>query len=174
MRKSTFQKHINNLEEEDLRAELMMLFDKVKAVGQFYKMELGNEADRKKMYDKSKKEIASKFATKSFRKPRRPRIQKAYKILKDIKEQAVFQHELIDIYLFTTETAWSFMDDYEFYSTPLHNMIVNSYKNALELIKISRMEDDFKERSEKMVLSVKYHRDLQNELKSIFSRVYKS
>jgi hypothetical protein len=82
MRKSSFIKHINQLEEEDLRSELLMLFSKVKGVSEFYKMELGSEADRKKLYDKAKKDIASKFATKSYRRPRRPRIQKTYKILK--------------------------------------------------------------------------------------------
>jgi len=172
MRKATFLKHINNLEAEDLRSELMMLFSKVKAVPEYYKMELGNAEDRKKMYEKAKQEIAKKFATKSYRKPRRPRIQKAYKLLKEIHDKSIFQHELIDVYLYTAETAWAFMDDYEFYSTPLQNIIIKSYKNALELILQSRMEDDFKERAEAIIQSIRYQRDIQHALEDLFDKVY--
>lgn len=172
MRKATFLKHINNLEAEDLRSELMMLFSKVKAVPEYYKMELGSAEDRQKMYAKAKQEIAKKFATKSYRKPRRPRIQKVYKMLKDVNDKSVFQHEMIDIYLFTSETAWGFMDDYEFDSTPLHNIIIKTYKNALNLIMQSRMEEDFKERAQTLIKAMRYHRDLQNALEDIFDEVY--
>jgi hypothetical protein len=172
MRKSSFIKHINQLEEEDLRSELLMLFSKVKGVSEFYKMELGSEADRKKLYDKAKKDIASKFATKSYRRPRRPRIQKTYKILSDVKSKTVFDYEMIDVYLFTCETAIDFAWEYEFASTPLFNMISKTFDLAMSLIKLCSMEKEYEVRCQKICSKLKFDRELKAEMAEIFSRVY--
>ncbi|MDA8692691.1 DUF6155 family protein [Saprospiraceae bacterium] len=172
MRKSSFVKHISQLEEEDLRSELLMLFSKVKAVSEFYKMELGSEADRKRLYDKAKKDIASKFATKSYRRPRRPRIQKTYKILSDVKSKTVFDYEMIDVYLFTSETAVEFVWEYEFASTPVFNMISKTFDSALSIIKLCNMEDEYEKRCEKLVNKIKFDRDLKAEMAEIYNKVY--
>ncbi len=164
MRKSTFVKHINQLEAEDLRTELTLLYDKLDAVKKFYKLELGSETDRVKLYTAAKKKIASKYATKSFRKPRRPRIQKINTILRDLKKEAIFSYEMIDIYLFTTETAVEFMDTYDFYSDPLHNNIKQSFTKALILIKENRMVSEYDERCKIIIKKTKFFGDIQREL----------
>ncbi len=168
MRKSTFIKHINQLEAEDLRTELTQLYTKLDAVKKFYKLELGSEADRTKLYDAAKKKIASKYATKSFRKPRRPRIQKVNTILRDLKKEAIFSYEMIDIYLFTTETAVDFMDSYDFYSDPLHNNIRNSFTLAVRLMKENRMIDEYDERCKTIIKKTRFFRDLQEELDHVY------
>ncbi len=172
MRQSTFHKHIQQLSEEDLKEELLTLFRKLDAVKDYYKIELGDAKDRQRLYDKAKKDIASKFATKSKRKPRRPRIQKALKILSEVKKKALFEYELIDIYLFTAETAWAFMDGYEFYSTPLHNIIVNTYEKAMVLISITKMEAEYQDRAEKLIHSIRYQINIQKSLKKAFNQAY--
>jgi len=134
MRRSTFLKHIQSLEEEDLRAELKLLYDKVKEVKQFYTMEIGSSEDREKKYKKAKEEIAAKFKTKSYRKPRRPRIQKINKIVSELAKISVFNYEMIDVYLFCAETGLKFMREYRFESTPVNNLICNSFKKAILLI----------------------------------------
>ena len=172
MRKSSFVKHINQLEEEDLRSELLMLFTKVKAVSEYYKMELGSEEDRKRLYEKAKKDIASKFATKSYRRPRRPRIQKAYKILSEVKSKSVFDYEMIDVYLFTCEKAVEFVWEYEFASTPVFNMIAKTYDMALSLIKISNMEEEYRERSENILVEITFDRELNSKITETYRNVY--
>lgn len=161
MRKSTFQKHINQLSEEELREELMTLFNKVSAVSQYYKMELGSAEERQKTYTKAKADIESKYKTKSYRKPRRPRIQKIKKIISDLNKVTVLNYEMIDIYLFNTECATRFHNEYDFYSTPLFNTILHSFESALDLIRQNKMEDIYKERCMKIVHSCDY---LYNEL----------
>ena len=82
MRKSNFVKHINALNEEELREEMGILYQKLEEVRKYYTMELGSAKDREKKYALAKKEIKAKFATKGIRKPRRPRVQKVRQILK--------------------------------------------------------------------------------------------
>ena len=171
MRKAQFKKHIEQLDEEGLRSELMLLFEKVKEVKTFYKMELGSEKDRSKMYAKAKKEIEAKYKTKSYRKPRRPRIQKINKIIKDIREKTVFEHEMIDIYLHNAECAVRFMDTYEYYSTPLVNTIRNSYGSAITIITSMKLNGDYIERCEKILGSIYFDRQLKQELQKQFEHL---
>ncbi|NNK89627.1 MAG: hypothetical protein HKO89_03390, partial [Saprospiraceae bacterium] len=46
MRKSVFQKHLDQLDEESLREELKTLYGKIEAVRKHYAMELGSQKDR--------------------------------------------------------------------------------------------------------------------------------
>ena len=57
--KAKFKKHLSELNIEELRHELLGLYDKVKEVKNHYAMELGSENDRKRLYDKAKSEIIS-------------------------------------------------------------------------------------------------------------------
>jgi len=172
MRKSSFIKHIDQLGEEDLRAELLMLFGKVKEVSEFYKMELGTEADRKRLYDKAKKNITSKFATKSYRRPRRPRVQKVYQILNDTKSKSLLDYEMIDVYLFTCETAVYFADEYEFASTPLFNIIQKTYDWAISLVKLNNMEADYEDRCTALTKKVFFDRELSKQIRASYRSVY--
>ncbi|MEE9372527.1 MAG: DUF6155 family protein [Saprospiraceae bacterium] len=146
MNRNTFKKHINQLEVEELKEELFALFTKVKGVKNYYLMELGDDKQRQKIYNKAKKEITAKYATKSYRRPRRPRIQKIKTIIKSLENESILPYELIDIYLHNSEVAIAFMMEYSFYSTPLTNSINNTFIKALELIDSELMKSEYEER----------------------------
>jgi len=146
MRRSEFNKHINLLNEEELKQELITLFSKLNAVKQYYIMELGGDEERKIIYKKAKENIASKYATKSYRKPKRPRIQKVNTIINRLKNDAVFPFEMIDIYLFNAETAIQFQREYAYDSKPLYNTIISSYSKALDLISSEKMHNVYEDR----------------------------
>lgn len=172
MRRSTFIKHINNISEEDLRDELLQLYSKVPEVKAFYAMELGDEKDREKLYNKAKESIIAKYKTKSFRKPRRPRIQKINALLKDLEKKAVFQWEMIDIYLFNAETGLQFMKAYSFYSDPLRNTILNSLRKAMPLIEESLFQEKYKERVEAIIILKIYDYSMRQEIMTLIRKVY--
>jgi len=174
MHRSTFLKHIKNLEEEDLRQELKMLYDKVKAVKQFYTMEIGSTKDREKKYTKAKEEITAKFKTKSYRKPRRPRIQKINKIVSELNKISVFNYEMIDVYLFCAETGLKFMREYNFESTPVNNLICKSFQKAILLIDTNRMKDEFEDRCTMILNDANYYWQIKGELENAFQTVYET
>ncbi len=174
MRRSTFLKHISSISEEELRDELLQLFTKVPEVKSFYSMELGDEKDREKIYEKAKVSIQAKYKTKSYRKPRRPRIQKINALLKDLEKKAVFSWEMIDIYLFNAEQGLSFMRDYRFYSEPLKNTILNSLRKALPLIEESLFQEKYKERVEAIILFKVFDFGMRQEMVSLIRKIYPS
>lgn len=156
MNKITFKKHIDQLEAEDLREELMALFSKIKEVKQYYVMELGDDKTRQKIYEKAKKDISSKYVTKSRRRPRRPRIQKVKNIFKTLERETVLPYELIDIYLHNTEQALEFMMKYRYDSAPLRNSINGTFIKALKLIQLELMKSEYSERCGKIVNKMSY------------------
>ena len=165
--KAKFKKHLSELNIEELRHELLGLYDKVKEVKNHYAMELGSENDRKRLYDKAKSEIISKYATKSYRRPRRPRIQKINIILRRMKQTAVFKHELIDLYLFDIEQAMVFIAKYGFFSQTLANHITSVYKMAAQLIAQEQMYPDYIDRSDSILSRAELIPDLHWELDEI-------
>lgn len=172
MRKSTFLKHINNINEEDLRDELLQLYTKIPEVKAFYALELGTEKDRQKIYDKAKDSIKAKYKSKSYRKPRRPRIQKINSLLKELEKSAVFKWEMIDIYLYNAEQGLSFMKNYKFYSEPLKNTILNSLNKALPLIEESLFQEKCKDRVESIISLKIYNYGMRQQMIKTIRKVY--
>lgn len=151
MRISVFKKFIESLSEEELRSELMTLYSENQDVKRHYLMELGTEADRKKIFDGAKKNIASKYATRSYRKPKRPRISKVNAILKEMDNISIFKDEMADLYLYNCQIALEFMEHYYFYSEPLVNNIYNSFQTACVLIQSDMVEEAFTDRCKNLV-----------------------
>lgn len=172
MRKSQLVKHLSSLNEDELREEILRLYDRLDKVRQYYTMELGSEADRKKKYDAVKKEIIAKFATKSRRRPRRPRIQKIQRILSAAAKMSVFDFEMIDIYLFTVEEGLKFMRVYNFESTPLYNLIVKSFEKASQLIDLNHMHDQYRERCSQILGNARISKDIHKQINSNFDKIY--
>lgn len=167
MRLSSFKKFVNSLGEEELREELLRIYTKLDEVKRFYKMDMGSEKDRARIFAKAKTEIAKKYMTKSYRKPRRPRIQKVNKILNETRKSTILDYEMIDIYLFTCETALNFMDEYQFYSDVLVNNICGTFEKGIKLIKENLMEEDFVERVEALREKSKISREVRNRFRTI-------
>ena len=167
MRLSSFKKFVNSLGEEELRDELLRVYTKLDEVKRFYKMDMGSEKDRAKIFAKAKKEIAKKYLTKSYRRPRRPRIQKVNKLLSETRKSTILDYEMIDIYLFTSETALEFMDEYQFYSDVLVNNICSTFEKAIKLMKENLMEEEFADRVEAFRARAKISREVNIRVRTI-------
>jgi hypothetical protein len=151
MKKAKFLKHLELLETEGLREELQQLYEKFPEVRKYYSMELGGNQDRERIFAKAKKDIASKYATRSRRRPRRPRINKINKLLKEVSNISIFKEEMIDLYMYNCELALDFILEYHYHSDPLHNAVVNGVDQACALMVESQSTDEFRERLNRIV-----------------------
>jgi len=148
MKGTSISKYINSLSQEELRKEFLMLYKKLPAVKEYYKMELGSEKERSQLYKKAKVEIAKRYATKSYRKPRKPRIQKINKLLTEMKKKSIFDHELVDLYLYDIETCLNFSREYRLVTHVMQNHINQVLEKAYNLIEENKLENLFSERLE--------------------------
>lgn len=151
MRSASFNKYINSLNTEELQSEIKMLYAKVPAVKEYYKMELGSEKERASLYKKTKAEIKSRYATKSYRRPRKPRIQKINKILSEMKKKSIFSHELVDLYLYDVEQCIALADEYRLFTTVMHNHINQVFTKAVRIIQSDKLEHLFEERCKEIL-----------------------
>ena len=174
MRKSQFIKHLQELGEDDLREELLQLYKSVPEVKTYYSMELGSEKERKKLYDRVKKEIIAKYATKSFRRPRRPRIQKINLILAEMNRKSIFAHEMADLYLFDIEQAIEFSRKYQFYSNVLSNHVVKFFNEACRIIQEQVLQDTYRERCENILSNVLYYPTIHMDMEPTFETTFNS
>ena len=172
MSKSKFTKHLKELGIEEMRHELIELYTKIAEVRRHYAMELGTDKDRQRIYDKAKKDIISKYATKSIRKPRRPRIQKINIILRDLEKASIFKHEMIDIYLFDIETALVFILKYGFYSTTLENHIKTVFAKGLLLIQAEQLQSTYQERCEVIFKRSLYMPEIHYAIRDEYQECY--
>ena len=172
MRRSVFNKHIEQLSEEELKDEIQVLYDKIPEVKSFYALELGDDKERSKIYDKAKQSIHAKYKTKSFRKPRRPRIQKINRLLTELEKNATYNWDMIDVYLYNVEQGLNFMKVYSFYSEPLRNTIINSLEKALLLIEDALFHSQYKERIESLISTKIFDWGVHRTVVEMIRKVY--
>ena len=172
MQKSKFTKYIDSLNEEELRHEMDNLFTKVNEVKHYYTLELGTDIDRKRIYDKVKKNLAAKYATKSRRRPRKPRVAKVNAILREVEKHSVYTFELGDVFLYNAECATEYIKKFDFITDPLQNVLISSYTKACLYIRDALMEDEFDERLKAVITNVRYQFFLKKELQSIYDRQF--
>ena len=151
MRKAAFTKFIDSLSEEELRSELSQMYDKYKEVKAHYAMELGSEKDRQRVFQSAKKDIAAKYKTKSYRRPKRPRISKVKTILKKMEKISIFKEEMADLYFYNCECILHFIEEYDFHSDPLYNNLGESFQKGVDLVMMSMQEEAFTSRCKDIV-----------------------
>lgn len=169
MRKSTFRKHLEQLDEQDLKDELNALYDRFEVIRTYYGLELGSDKDRSKLLNKAKKAVAAKYATKSKRRPRRPRIQKANAVIKQAAAQMIFEEDKVALYAFAARTGAAFCIDYNFHSEVLYRNIAKNFGRALDLMRLGRYEPQFEDELLNIMSMVERVTDLHIDLDRLWS-----
>ncbi len=172
MQKSKFTKYIRSLTEEELLVELETLYTYSPDVKQFYVMELGSEKDRKRVYDNIKKDIESKYATRSLRRPRKPRISKIRAILRNLERQKSFTYELGDVFLFNVECATEYVKKHWILTDPLRNIILETYEKACLNIRDALMEEEHMDRINQCLVNMRRQPSTAIEMEKIRDKIF--
>ena len=168
MRKSKFNHFVESLEKEELIEEMKKLYTRISEVKDFYAMELGSDVDRKRIFDGAKKKIDRYYRTKSYRKPKAPRIRYLQNLLREMHSLSVFTHETVDLYLYDVEKALDFLDQYYFYSKTLYNHLEKIFTTACKLIHEGRLQEMFDVRIERIMQIAGNHREIYSEFNKAF------
>ncbi len=172
MRKSTLIKHLESLSQEELQSEVLTLFDKFSEVKNHYKLDLGSAEDRAKIYKQAKVDIAKCFKTKSYVRPRRPRIKIMNSVLKKMEKSVLFEHDMIDIRLHAAESASTFMIEYEYLSDTLFNAVLKNLEHALGLIHRSKLESEFLQRVQNLIVQLREFYWISDKVWEMYTKVY--
>lgn len=158
------------MNEDELRQEMKSLYATIKEVKQHYQMELGGDEERRKIFDKAKKDIYNLYFIRNI--PRkRPRIAKIKIILKGLKKLSVFSHETIDLLLYTTETCLEYLSRRRYTTSATYNSCMDSFEQALELIDTG-LHSDFQSRCKSIVTKAKRFDELDGILTEHYENVF--
>ncbi len=171
MSKSKFLKFVSAVGEEELREELKSLYTKIPEVKLHYLMELGNDEDRKKRYEKAKKDIKNFFYI--AQKPRkRTRVAKAKSLIKDIIKHAIFSHEKVDIYLHATEISLMYLLRRPSATQATYNFCMFTFQKAIHLILEMALQTDFEDRCKSIATDAQAVYGLNTEIRDILLEAY--
>lgn len=173
MSRGEFGKFIKSMNEDELRDELKLLYQKIEDVKKHYAMELGKDADRKKIFDRTKLEVRNLLYIRN--KPRkRPRIAKLKNILKDLAKISVFKHEMADLYLYAAECEVAYLLRRPSTTKATYNNCRENYEKACDIINQLSLHNDFEDRCQTMVSDADSIYMLDEEINEIYNKNFRS
>lgn len=173
MSRSAFIKFTKSLSEDELRTELRDLYGKIVEVKKHYAMELGSEADRKKIFDRAKKDVTNLLYIRNKCR-KRPRIAKIKTILKEIAKLSVFQHETADLYLHAAEQETAYLMRRPSTTQATFNNCRENYDKACSIINQFALHEDFKDRCRTIAQDAQSIYMLDEEIQEIYNQNFKS
>jgi hypothetical protein len=149
MSKQKLKKELQQLTKEQLIEQIMDLYDKNKAVKEFYNFYL-NPKNEKELAEKYKKQIRKEFNVEN---PMRSteKFSVAKRAITDFKGLQPSPEALADVMLYLPESACELTYCYGDFSEQFYDSAYNNYKSALEFIAKNNLLDVFKRRAKQCV-----------------------
>lgn len=129
MRKD-FNRLLKELDPDELREELRVLYDRFPVVKEYYKMELGSST--KEVLDKYKKALRKTFFTGRRRIARRGRSE-SKKVLKAFAEVSIHPRDLVELYFYRAEVMAEAISYYNLENEPFLVATEKAFEEALVL-----------------------------------------
>lgn len=139
MRKD-FNRLLKELDENELRDELKIIYDRFPVVKEYYKLELSGNT--KAVVDKYKKALYKSFFTGRRRMNRRARSE-SKKVLKAFSEVSIHSRDLVELYFYRVEIMVDAVEYYNIENEPFLNSTVKAFEEALRLAKNELLLETF-------------------------------
>jgi hypothetical protein len=149
MSKPKLKKELQELTKEQLIEQILDLYDKNKAVKEFYNFYL-NPRNEKELAEKYKKQIRKEFNVEN---PMRSteKFSLAKRAITDFKGLQPSPEALADVMLYLPESACELTYCYGDFSEQFYDSAYNNYRAALEFIAKNNLQDVFKRRAKQCV-----------------------
>ncbi|MEM9219917.1 MAG: DUF6155 family protein [Cyanobacteria bacterium P01_F01_bin.150] len=145
---TTLKKHLKQLPQDELVAEIAELFKRFPEVKDFYQVKL-SAGDDSAIAEKYKKVIENEFfPARGFGKAR---LSVGKKAITDYKKVCSTMSGLIDMMLFYVEQGVQFTVEYGDIDEPFYNSMESVYDKALALIVQSSLHEQFYQRCSQVV-----------------------
>lgn len=165
------KKYLTELNEQELREEILKLFKKLKPVKEFYTQELMGEADRKKMLEDIKSKINKQFWTPSGN-PKNANNKVIRQLISDFEKIAVFPYDLVDLILYRVEVAVEFADTFGGMAENSYDAARNAFEKAVKLMKEHQLYDDFNTRCEELFTYDNTGYGFKDDLEDIYEEFF--
>ena len=166
------EKQLEQLDKEDLIAQISQLFTHFDGVKDFYQSAFSRVAEQQQLLAQYKDRITNQFYT-SDAAPVVPDESILQKLINDFQNDCRVQRDVIDLILHRVEAAIAFTDKLGYIDEDFYASIENAYSYAISLIDDNELHQKFYDRAINVVSSTKemgwfFHHTLKN----LYSEVY--
>ncbi len=144
---SDFKKYIVEMNEAQLRNELVKLFSKINQVKDFYAQDLLSDEDKKKVLEECKEKIYKEFWTSSGN-PRKPSNAKIRTLISNFEKISSDPSLTVELLLYRVRVATEFANDFGGAPDGVYSSSSNAFEKAVALIYEYNLIDKFKDQCE--------------------------
>jgi len=141
-RKTNIQKLLEELEKEELIAEIEKLCTKFEVVRTYFEVELSGDAS--KQLEKAKKAIDKQLYT-SAGSPKNPKASRMNNIVRDFEQISIYKEDVIQLLLYRIEETINFGDDFGI-NDALYQSTQRAISKVTELVRNEGLEEKYKDR----------------------------
>lgn len=146
--KRDFLRLLKELDDDELRDELKMLYDRFPAIREYYKLELSTNTGA--VLEKYKTAIRKAFFTGRRRMNKRGRSASS-RVIKDFAAISIHQKDLVMLHLHRVDVMIEAISTYRVDSEPFHESTVKSFRKALLLAEKEQMLESVREEAQRLI-----------------------
>ncbi|WP_017729979.1 DUF6155 family protein [Nafulsella turpanensis] len=160
------KRHLQELSEEELREEIIRLYQNVPLVKEYFQLELSQ--DSAALVSTYKQKIQRYYFPKG-KSLKRPKAAKMRELIRDFQRISSFPYDVADLLLYQTECMVAFSESKGFVSTGFQQTLINRYKEALVLIKKEMLKEAFMQRCQLILKKSRFmHWDTYEQLLQLY------
>ena len=145
--KAAVREYLEEQDQQKLVEEVLKLYTKFDQVKQYYQMELSEDTQELVNQYKHKIRLAY-FPTRGFSEPKASAMRK---LSSEFKKVAVFDYDVIDVFLYRVENGVEFSNAYGGIDEPFYASHESTYLEALKLIAKNNLHKEFKDRCQQIL-----------------------
>lgn len=141
------KKYLDELNEQELRAEIKELYRKFPLIKEYYQLELSTDST---LVVNDYKNKIRRYYFPNNRRVKRPKAAKMRELINSFKKVAPFTYDVIDLLFYQVEIMMEFTRERGYVSQGFYQTMISRYKEALQLIEQDQAKEEFRERSRKI------------------------
>ena len=146
--KRDFLRLLKELEEDELRDELRMLYDRFPVIREYYKLELS--ANTAAVLEKYKKAVRKAFFTGRRRMNKRGRSASS-RVIKEFAAVSIHPKDLVLLHLHRVDVMTEAIKYYRIDAEPFHDSTVKSFRKALQLAEKEALLESVREEAQRLI-----------------------
>lgn len=150
---SEFKKVLSEMNEEELREELLKLYNKLPQVKEFYNQDLMTEEERQVVLKNYKSKIHKQFWTSKGNPKDYPSNAQIRTIISEYEKIAVFPYDIVDLLLYRVEVCTDYANQFGGTLDADYNASITSFKKLVKLLKQHNLKQHFEKRIAKVLVA---------------------
>jgi Family of unknown function (DUF6155) len=143
---SDLKKILEEMTQDELKQEILKLYNKLPQVKDFYNQDLMTEQERQEVLGKYKEKIYKEFWTSKGNPKGMINNSTIKTIISDYEKICLFAYDLVDLLLYRVEISTEYADQFGGMAESNYNSSITTFKKAMKIIQENNFLTHFEKR----------------------------